>query len=398
MNNYLNEKYNNLNLIAEDNYKSYVSADPFPHIVFDNFFNEKFLNEVLNEFPNELDKIGGKYSTNQEKKSFSNSPEKLSPKINDFLNFTNSHKFIDFINKLSVMERPLIPDPYLFGGGVHELKDGGFLNIHCDFNKHPKMNLDRRINVLIYLNHDWKDEYGGALELWDKDMKSCVQKIKPIFNRMVIFNTTNFSYHGNPDTVKLSDKSKSRKSIALYYYSNGRPDNEVSTIYHKLLIGPDDTPYQKGFYLFEGQFPDNYPFKPMTMRTITQGSDDGNKTGIRKHPNLYVCGKCCFSFLGTWAGPPWTACNNAKSVAISMRSVMTKFPLENEPGYEREERNKVNGIFKNQDLHDEYAGLISWFNIKHAVCGVIHKIDEVPYKYFKTEILEEFKKNYQYFI
>ena len=235
MNNYLNEKYNNLNLIAEDNYKSYVSADPFPHIVFDNFFNEKFLNEVLNEFPNELDKIGGKYSTNQEKKSFSNSPEKLSPKINDFLNFTNSHKFIDFINKLSVMERPLIPDPYLFGGGVHELKDGGFLNIHCDFNKHPKMNLDRRINVLIYLNHDWKDEYGGALELWDKDIKSCVQKIKPIFNRMVIFNTTNFSYHGNPDTVKLSDKSKSRKSIALYYYSNGRPSNEVSIKDHSTL-------------------------------------------------------------------------------------------------------------------------------------------------------------------
>tara|TARA_B110001450_G_C17574583_1_gene462253 strand:+ start:228 stop:1022 length:795 start_codon:yes stop_codon:yes gene_type:complete len=235
MNSYLNEKYSNLNSIAEDNYKSYVSADPFPHIVFDNFFNEKFLNEVLNEFPNELDKIGGKYSTNQEKKSFSNSPEKLSSKINDFLNFTNSHKFIDFINKLSVMERPLIPDPYLFGGGVHELKDGGFLNIHCDFNKHPKMNLDRRINVLIYLNHDWKDEYGGALELWDKDMKSCVQKIKPIFNRMVIFNTTNFSYHGNPDTVKLSDKSKSRKSIALYYYSNGRPSNEVSIKDHSTL-------------------------------------------------------------------------------------------------------------------------------------------------------------------
>jgi len=198
------------------------------------------------------------------------------------------------------------------------------------------------------------------------------------------------------DEKQISNDKDILTKEGMYFKFN--IDNEVSTIYHKLLIGPDDTPYQKGFYLFEGQFPDNYPFKPMTMRTITQGSDDGNKTGIRKHPNLYVCGKCCFSFLGTWAGPPWTACNNAKSAAISMRSVMTKFPLENEPGYEREERNKVNGIFKNQDLHDEYAGLISWFNIKHAVCGVIHKIDEVPYKYFKTEILEEFKKNYQYYI
>ena len=118
---------------------------------------------------------------------------------------------------------------------MHELKDGGFLNIHCDFNKDPKMKLDRRINVLIYLNHDWQSQYGGALELWDKDMKNCVQKIQPIFNRMVIFNTTNFSFHGNPDKIKLSDKSKSRKSIALYYYSNGRPDIEMTTKGHSTL-------------------------------------------------------------------------------------------------------------------------------------------------------------------
>ena len=235
MRNYLNEKYSDLDSVAEKYYNSYLTADPFPHIVFDNFFNEISLNEILNEFPNELDKVGGKHNTNQEKKSFCNNLDKLSPKIGDFLNFTNSHRFINFINKLSGLERSLIPDPYLFGGGLHELKDGGFLNIHCDFNKHPKMNLDRRINALIYLNHDWKDQYGGALELWDKDMKNCVQKIKPIFNRMVIFNTTNFSYHGNPDKVKLSDKSKSRKSIALYYYSNGRPNNELSVKDHTTL-------------------------------------------------------------------------------------------------------------------------------------------------------------------
>jgi hypothetical protein len=235
MKNFLNKEYSNLDLVAEKHFNSYVTADPFPHIVFDNFFNEVALNEILNEFPNELEKVGGNFNTNQEKKSFSNNPDKLSPIINTFFNFTNSHRFINFINKLSGIERPLIPDPYFFGGGLHELKDGGFLNIHCDFNKDPNMKLDRRINVLIYLNHDWKNQYGGALELWDKEKKNCVQKIKPIFNRMVIFNTTNFSFHGNPDKIKLSDKSKSRKSIALYYYSNGRPDNEVSTMDHTTL-------------------------------------------------------------------------------------------------------------------------------------------------------------------
>ena len=235
MKNYLNEKYSDLHSVAEECYNSYVTADPFPHIVFDNFFNEIILDEILNEFPKNLEKIGDKFHTNQENKSFSTDPDKLSPSVIDFFNFTNSHKFINFINKLSGIERPLIPDPYLFGGGLHELKDGGFLNIHCDFNKDPKMKLDRRINVLIYLNHDWQSQYGGALELWDKDMKNCVQKIKPIFNRMVIFNTTDFSFHGNPDKVNIPDDSKSRKSIALYYYSNGRPDNERSPKDHTTL-------------------------------------------------------------------------------------------------------------------------------------------------------------------
>lgn len=178
-------------------------------------------------------------------------------------------------------------------------------------------------------------------------------------------------------------------------------DDEINTTYNKLLIGPQDTPYEKGFYLFEGKFPDNYPFQPMTMRSITQGSDDGNKTYIRKHPNLYVCGKCCFSFLGTWSGPPWTPCNNAKSVAISMRSVMTKFPLENEPGYDELSTDTFdNGTFKfkKQQIHEEYAAIIKWFNIKHSVCGVIAKIDQPPYMYFKEDILSEFTKNYQYYI
>ena len=235
MTNFLNDKYSDLDSVAKKNYMSYAAADPFPHIVFDNFFNENILNEILDEFPKKLDKVGAKFDTNQEKKSFSENPDKLSPKINNFFNFTNSHRVINFINKLSGVERALIPDPYLLWGGLHEIKNGGFLNIHCDFNKHPKMDLDRRINALIYLNHNWQDQYGGALELWDKDMKNCVQKIKPIFNRMVIFNTTDFSFHGNPDKVNIPDDSKSRKSIALYYYSNGRPDNERSPKDHTTL-------------------------------------------------------------------------------------------------------------------------------------------------------------------
>ena len=82
------------------------------------------------------------------------------------------------------------------------------------------MKLDRRLNILIYLNHNWDENNGGQLELWNKEMKKCEKKILPVFNRMVIFSTTDFSYHGNPKKVQTLN-NLSRKSIALYYYSNG---------------------------------------------------------------------------------------------------------------------------------------------------------------------------------
>ena len=129
----------------------------------------------------------------------------------------------------------LITDPYLAGGGLHELKDGGHLNVHADFNQHPKMKLDRRLNILIYLNHKWGENNGGHLELWNKEMKECEKKILPIFNRMVVFSTTDFSYHGNPNEV-IVNEDNSRKSIALYYYSNGRPSSERKLGLHSTIF------------------------------------------------------------------------------------------------------------------------------------------------------------------
>ncbi|WP_202803353.1 2OG-Fe(II) oxygenase [Pedobacter arcticus] len=121
----------------------------------------------------------------------------------------------------------MISDPYFFGGGQHEIKKGGLLKVHADFNKHPQLKLDRRINVLVYLNKDWKEEYGGNFELWGKNMEQCVKKILPVFNRMAIFSTTDFSYHGHPDALNCPE-DRSRKSLALYYYSNGRPASEIN--------------------------------------------------------------------------------------------------------------------------------------------------------------------------
>jgi hypothetical protein len=94
--------------------------------------------------------------------------------------------------------------------------------------KHPHNGLDRRINALIYLNKDWREEYGGHFELWDKNMEHCVERILPEFNTLALFNCTSYSYHGHPDPLTCP-ADRSRKSLALYFYSNGRPKEEILT-------------------------------------------------------------------------------------------------------------------------------------------------------------------------
>lgn len=232
---FIREKYLNLNEVSTNHVETYLTAKPFPNIVFDNFFKEGVLNKILNDFPSNMDQIGNKFNNKAEKKLSLNTPEKFSVETNNFINFLNSAPFVKFLNNLTGIKETLITDPYLMGGGLHELKNDGYLNIHADFNQHSLMKLDRRLNILIYLNHNWTDNNGGHLELWDKDMVKCEKKILPIFNRMVIFSTTDFSYHGNPNKVKV-DKNYSRKSIALYYYSNGRPNSEKKLGLHSTIF------------------------------------------------------------------------------------------------------------------------------------------------------------------
>ncbi|MEO1475298.1 MAG: 2OG-Fe(II) oxygenase [Pseudomonadota bacterium] len=141
----------------------------------------------------------------------------MTAKMRGLFHTFNSLPFIQVLENISGI-KGLIPDPYFKGGGFHEICTGGYLSIHADFNHHVQMDLERRINLLIYLNQDWDDAYGGQLELWDNDMSACVQSVTPVFNRAVMFNTTSFSNHGNPNPVSHPE-GRSRKSIALYYYT-----------------------------------------------------------------------------------------------------------------------------------------------------------------------------------
>ena len=228
MNIFLNEMNKNLLEIAKNNAESFSKASPFPNIYFDNFFNPEYLNKVLEEFP-DLSSIkeSKKFQDAKQIKLASKGEQFFGIETKRFMHFLNSEPFLEFLQVLTGIEEPLINDPYFLGGGQHEIKKGGLLKIHADFNKHPKLGLDRRINVLVYLNKDWKEEYGGNFELWKTDMSECGKKILPIFNRMAIFSTTDFSYHGHPNPLNCPE-NRSRKSLALYYYTNGRPDNEIN--------------------------------------------------------------------------------------------------------------------------------------------------------------------------
>ena len=225
MSKFLNEDEMKFIQIGEEKHNAYINASPFPSIYFEDFFNVEELDRILSEFPDLKSRADYNFNNTNENKLATKGEYKLSEHAREFIRFLNSQVFLDFLTKLTGIEN-LIPDPTLAGGGYHELKPGGFLKIHSDFNKHPDTKLDRRINVLVYLNKNWKTEYGGQFELWNDTMNECVKKIEPNFNTMAIFSTTSKSYHGNPEIIKCED-GNSRKSIAMYYYTNGRPLHEV---------------------------------------------------------------------------------------------------------------------------------------------------------------------------
>jgi 2OG-Fe(II) oxygenase superfamily len=225
--NVLDQKYQDLPAVAKEFKERYQNDDPFPNIIFENFFNSAMLDAILEEFPNLEGKDDIRYQNPNEIKLASNGERRFGPLMKAFVHFLNSEPFLLFLQELTGITETLLPDPYFSGGGFHQTKPGGLLKVHADFNKHSQTGLDRRLNLLVYLNKDWEDSYGGHFELWNKDMSACVKRILPAFNTMVLFTTSDFSFHGLPNPLTCPP-DRSRKSIALYYYTNGRPNHEIN--------------------------------------------------------------------------------------------------------------------------------------------------------------------------
>ncbi len=213
-----------LTKIAEDNAEKYQTASPFPHIIFDDFFPKEFIAKVSEEFPEATAETWQRFDGKAEKKLASKGDADIGPYVRALISIMNSGMFIEFIEKLTGISG-LLPDPHLTGGGMHQIMPGGKLSLHIDFNKYQRKNLERRLNILVYLNENWEDSYGGYLELWDKDVTNAEVKILPIFNRVALFSTTETSWHGHPDPLTCPE-NRTRRSVALYYYTVGRPEEE----------------------------------------------------------------------------------------------------------------------------------------------------------------------------
>ena len=213
------------------------AAQPFRHLVMDGFLEDAFARRLLAEFPpfergnarNEAGEPGGKSTVERIRE--------LGPAFADLDEVIQGAAFLQWLSAATGIPG-LLYDPWYFGGGTHENRNGQDLDAHVDFNRHPANGWHRRLNLIVYLNHDWQDAWGGSLEL-HSDPRAAddrVLRITPLFNRCVVFETTEWSWHGfAPIALPPAEQARTRRSIALYFYTRERPASELadphSTIY-----------------------------------------------------------------------------------------------------------------------------------------------------------------------
>lgn len=204
--------------------------EPYRHIVIDDFLDRRLADLCLQKFPpldapgwehaNDAD-IEVKYRTTWE--SEFDIPEGLV----DAVRVLNSSLFLKAMARRIGIQK-IVPDPYFSGGGLNVTMRGGLLDVHVDGNYHDATGLSRRLNAILYLNPDWQPEWGGEFGIYDSKGEHCIKKVPPTFNRLVIFDSHDFSFHGLPDPVNFPE-GVPRRSIILYYYTKeARPSEHVA--------------------------------------------------------------------------------------------------------------------------------------------------------------------------
>jgi len=232
----LNPQYRDTRALRE----IYSQAQPYPWIVMDDFLDPGILQVARAELDrfdhwhhDATDHVAGHqvnkfYTPSAEAHEVADSIRALrdhAPITFSVLSYLQSPEFRGWISEVTGISG-LMSDRDWLGGGVHRVTPGGRLDVHADFNIHWRENLHRRLNLLVYLNPSWQPQWGGALEIWAPDLSRCCHQILPTFNRAVLFRITDDAYHGHPDPVISPDQD--RMSLALYYYTQNRPESEKS--------------------------------------------------------------------------------------------------------------------------------------------------------------------------
>ncbi len=198
--------------------RQYQNNDPVPHLLLTNFLNPHVAQAVAEEFPASNTTAWIQYKHQNENKQGMTKRELFPRDLGEVADELNSPEFVAWLSVLTGIPG-LQADPNLEGGGLHQSGPGGFLNVHTDFSHHHyHKNWRRRINLILYLNPGWREEWGGSIELWEPTMHHCVAKYPPLLNHALIFNTNDKSFHGFPEPLTCPE-GNSRKSLAFYYYT-----------------------------------------------------------------------------------------------------------------------------------------------------------------------------------
>ena len=218
-------------LMAQSNDLSEVFATntPFPHVVVDNVFPPQLISDLVSEFPTPSDQSWDRSvveGIQVKLRSNWTTEDDISPITAEVVNFFNSGSFMKSLSTITGVQK-LISDPYFTGGGRNCILPGGVLDVHADGNWHDAMGVHRRLNAILYLNENWKEEWGGHFELWDRNLTGCVKAVSPLANRLLIFETHDFTYHGHPNPLACPE-GENRKSLIFYYYTaEPRPSEQI---------------------------------------------------------------------------------------------------------------------------------------------------------------------------
>ncbi|NCT67519.1 MAG: 2OG-Fe(II) oxygenase [Rhodanobacteraceae bacterium] len=245
---------------ADEFGQQFAAAQPFRHIAIADFLDRALCERLLADFPsfearhalNEMGEVGGK-AVRMDVRDISDSYRELD-------RYLQSEEFLGFVSRVTGIP-DLLYDPDYVGGGTHENRHGQGLDAHVDFNYHPRTRWHRRLNLIVYFNHDWDEAWGGALELhadpWNAAANR-IERIAPTFNTCAIFETTETSWHGFAAiALPPAQAQRSRKSFAIYLYTRERPAEQTAPP-HATIYVPEAMPahLQAGHTLDDGDVRD----------------------------------------------------------------------------------------------------------------------------------------------